>query len=295
MKIRLYRAVVIVFLLFFTFQVLSSENSMGYIILDNHNSALLKFDLNSYQIEKFLDIPINKGLKGRYVNMDKVGDDGFLFENNQREIGYYQIKNKKTKILYRNSKCPIYFDDNKSILFNKKEKTSDGFKGYMCLGGLDGEECMKLREIGLGDSAICPVKINKNEAIVVTSENFNKSNFEIFNIKDFSFKPTFFEDCIPKFSLSDGGVLCKDNDKYFISDKFGKRKKNVPVELVNSYDMLPQAYFKEINSILIYEFRERVLRKNVYNLWLLNMDTLDKSLLIKGTGTTNKGAIYISN
>lgn len=265
---------------------------MGKLLLSGGHNQLLEFDLDSGNIAELAKVPDHGNYRSNYLNLEKIDDKRFLFESPSHVVGVYNIAYLQERILFDNSSCPVYFEDSEEVLFSKVEKTDSGFEEYLYISGLDGSNPLKLKKLARGSAAKCPVKLNGREALVFLSYGASK-DLAIFNIKDRTFSDVK-GSCELVFGLSDRRLLCSNEGTYFISDYEGKKLKEIGNELLNINNMFPIANLNEINSILVQEYRERLFRSTVVNLWLLDLDTLEKRLVVNGFGVGKKGAIYLS-
>ena len=267
------------------------ENDMGKLLLSGGHNQLFEFSFDRERVAELAKIPDHGGYRANYKNLEKVSNNKFLFETPSDEVGLYNVKTLQEKILFHNSSCPTYFESSGEMLFSKVEKTASGFEEYLYLSSLDGDRPLVLRKLARGSVSKCPIKLNGDEALVFLSYGKNKE-ISLFNVQNRTFSDSS-RLCEPIFGLDDGKLLCLSNDTYFISDHEGNKLKGINKSILNKNNMFPMASLNEVNSILIQEYRERLFRSTVVNLWILDLNTLEKRLIIEGFGIVRKGAIYL--
>ncbi len=273
--------------------VFARGDGMGKLLLSRGHNQLFEFSFDSGDMTELAKIPDHGHYRANYLNLEKVDNDRFLFETPTHKVGLYSLDSLQEKILFENSSCPTYFEGSGEVLFSKVEPTSSDYESYLYLSSLDGSNPVALKELALGTASKCPIKLNENEALVYLSYGAATNNeLYLFNVKDRTFSERS-ELCEPVFGLSDSKLLCLSDDSYFIADYEGKKLKDIGSDLLNKNDMFPIANLNETNSILIKEYRERLFRSTVFNLWILDLSTLKKRLVVKGFGVGKKGAIYL--
>lgn len=267
------------------------ENDTGKLLLSGGHNQLFEFSFDREEVVELAKIPDHGGYRANYKNLQKVNDNEFLFETPSNEVGIYNMKTLQEKILFHNSSCPTYFESSGEMLFLKVEKTASGFEEYLYLSSLDRDTPLVLRKLARGSVSKCPIKLNGDEALVFLSYGKNKET-SLFNVQDRTFSDSS-RLCEPIFGLDDGKLLCLSNETYFISDHEGNKLKGINKSLLNKNNMFPMASFNEVNSLLVQEYRERLFRSTIVNLWILDLNTLEKRLIIEGFGIGKKGAIYL--
>lgn len=272
--------------------VFARGDGMGKLLLSGGHNQLFEFGFDGEGIAELAKIPDHGNYRANYLNLEKVDNDRFLFETPSHEVGLYSVGSLQEKILFENSSCPTYFESSGEVLFSKVEKTASGFEEHLYLSSLDGANPVALKKLARGSASKCPIKLNEDEALVFLSYGANKE-LSIFNVKDRTFSERSGL-CEPVFGLSDSKLLCLSDESYFIADYEGKKLKDIGSDLLNKNNMFPVASLNETNSILIQEYRERLFRSTVVNLWILDLSTLEKRLVVKGFGVDKKGAIYLN-
>lgn len=270
--------------------VYAKGNDMGKLLFSGGQNQLFEFEGRS--VLELAKIKNNDKYKANYINLEKVDGDRFLFETPSNEVGIYSLETLQEKIMFENSSCPIYFEDTGEILFSKVEETGGGFEEFLYLSDLGGTNPLVLKKIARGSASKCPIKLNGYEALVFLSYGINK-HVAVFNVKD----RTFIEKkylCDPIFGLGDNKLLCLKDKSYFISDYDGNKLRDIDSRFLNKNNMFPVISINETNSILIQEYRERLFRSPVVNLWVFDLATFQKSLVVKNVVVEKKGAIYLS-
>ncbi len=265
---------------------------MGKLLLSGGQNQLFEIGFDGGNIAELAKIPDHGNYRANYLNLEKVDDNRFLFETPSHKVGLYSVGSLQEEILFDNSSCPTYFEGSSEVLFSKVEKTDSGFEEHLYLSGLDGANPVALKKLARGSASKCPIKLNGDEALIFLSYGTNKE-LSIFNVKDRTFSEKIGL-CEPVFGLSDRKLLCFSDDSYFISDYEGKKLKNIGSDLLNKNNMFPVATLTETNSILVQEYRERLFRSTVVNLWILDLSTLKKRLIVKDFGVDQKGAVYLN-
>lgn len=273
--------------------VFARGDGMGKLLFSGGHSQLLEFSFDGGGIAELAKISGHGGISGNYyVNLEKIDNDRFLFQASSGNVGIYSIGSLQEKILFEQGRCPTYFEGSGEVLFEKIDKTAHGYESYLYLSNLDGAKPVALKKIPLGVGSKCPIKLNGDEALVFLS--YEANGLFLFNVKDRTFSKKNML-CEPVFGLSDSKLLCLSDGSYFIADYEGKKLKDIGSDLINKNNMLPMANLNEINSILILECIYTFFSGLRVKLWILDLGTLEKRLVVKGTTVNKKGAIYLNH
>lgn len=286
------KVVLVIGAFFFAGTILFARGeSMGGLLLSGGHNQIFVLDFDHESISELARIPTHGNYSENYLNLEKVNDEQFLFETTSHKVGIYDLRDLQEKILFDNSSCPIYFQETGEILFSRVEERASGFEEYLYIASIDGKNPVALKKLARGSASKCPVKLNQSEAIVFLSYGKNKE-LAIFNAKDRAFIEKR-DLCDPVFGLNDQKLLCLSEGSYFVSDHNGKKLREIKNDILNINNMFPVASLNEINSILVQEYNERLFRETVVNLWLLDLGTLERRLVVKDFGVGKKGAIYL--
>ncbi len=273
--------------------VFAKGDDVSKLLLSTRGTQIQLFELNldSGVLTKLVE---KTDYSTGYFNLEKVDNNRFLFENYFSQVGIYHLEHNQEQILFeKSSACPVYFEATGEILFSKTNKVDSGFEEYLYISNLDGSNPTKLKKLARGTKSKCPIKLSNHEALVYLSyEKINEGKLMTFNVKERTFSEKKMP-CEPLFGLNNQKLLCMKNKSYFITDYEGQKLEDL--EFLNKSYMLPMAAIRETNSIVVMEYRERVLRNTIVNLWLLDLDTQEAHLLAKRFGISKKGAIYLKD
>lgn len=264
----------------------------GSILISTGQNKLYIIDLHSQKLETFANIPNHDSFRADYVNMQKIDNKYFLFDSPLHKLGIYDVDLKKEAFIFDRAYCPVYFKDSKSYIFFRTGKIETGFEQGLYQVDLFGDDPTKLKDLRLGDATECPVKLNENEAVVFLFRGAER-HFRLFNSIDRTFEVLNMGSVVPVFGLDNGRVFGFDDSGYLISDINGGRIKRLDEVLANKTNMFPVAYFREINAVLVNEYREPLLKNQISNLWILDLDTFKSKLLVEGIGVQKKGAVFL--
>jgi hypothetical protein len=268
----------------------AKDISASYLIFSGSSKKLYSLNLVDGVLSEKAEIPKHDDFIAWYENLEKINSSRFLFESSGGWIGVYDLDEMEERKLFERARCPIYFSNINEIVFVRSEKVSSGFERNLYISNLSGGDIKKISILEIYSSK-CPIKID-DDSVLYFSFDEEKINSLIFNVRShekFSFD---IKDCDPVFGIGGGELLCLGEDGYFISDLSGGAIEKINESDLNKHNMLPYAYIPEMHSIIIQEYRERILRNNIYNIWIFDINSMNKRLLVEGFSAQNRGIIY---
>lgn len=260
----------------------------GRVLINDQHGKFWFLELRDNSLAQAKNIDREHGYIHRYINLEKIGKTAFLFESSSNYIGIFDLARDEVIKLFDGGGCPVYFEDGDSILFTKTEMAVAGYESYLYRSLVNGTSAVKLRNIPLGAGSTCPIKLNEKEAIVY----LGKGQYAVLEVMSGTFKEISLQ-CKPLLSLSNERFLCAKDGSHFVSDIRGTVITQLEAGHVDGKNMIALAYFGEINSLLIQEYREPLFRKSIANLWLLNLDTFKNELVLNDFISVKNGAIYL--
>ncbi|OZG72358.1 hypothetical protein BTA51_16645 [Hahella sp. CCB-MM4] len=268
----------------------SEGDGMGNLLLSSGNGYLFISNLADSSLKELAPLSRNGNVSG-YINLEKVDQDKFLFESTSHAVGIFDIRTHQEDLLFENASCPIYFESSGNIIFSRVERTHDGFEESLYMSDLSASEPVKVAKLERGAASKCPIKISDSQAIFFESYGKNKK-LKLLDIRNQSLRDIDLAQYEPVMGIGGNNLLCVKAGKYFVLDLKTNIVKEISEELLNRNNMFAVSYIEENNTVVIQEYRERLFLNAVVNVWLLEMDTLKKKLLVEGIGVAKKGALY---
>lgn len=280
------------FLILFSWGVssLAGDESVSSLILSGGQNVLYSYDFDRSAVRKLFDIPSHGSYKVNYFNLSKVNEHVFLFESPMQWIGLFDLRVLQEKKIVQQASCPVFFESTNHFIYMKVVRTEGGFAERLYSRELDTEESEKLADLARGTASQCPIKLDADKAIVYLSHS-QKEELALYNAVEKSLTPLRMKNCTPVLGLGENKILCLSNEGYFVSNLDGERLMDIPDSLLNVNNMFPIAYIESIRSIVVQEYRERLFRDTIVNLWSLDIEVLKKSIMVENLGVTKRGVV----
>lgn len=269
----------------------ASDMNTGKLYISGNDGERLFIDIKSGQILDGSSYGNKKSFNQDYLNISQLDQNRLLYESNNGTIGILDLSTNKEQTLFKNSDCPVYFEDTNEVLFSKRELTKDGWQSSFYISDISGRDSSKLIKLGITSSSTCPIKLDSQRALLFSGDG-EEYQQHIFNVRNRQLTPAA-QWHNPIYSLAPNRMLCKDESAYFIADDAGNKVQSISNELLDPKGLFPIANLASIHSILVLQVTESWFSGQSTSIWLLNLDTFEKRLLLKGFSMSKSGAVYL--